>query len=102
MKITARDAPNGQALTVPAVAAGGLNGTHCAARPAQARLAWSRMPSHPGPSSALDIREITHQLNESRPALAAPTAAVAALHLVAGAAALTTTRLARARPGGAP
>jgi hypothetical protein len=51
--------------------------------------------------TALDILEITHQLNESRPALAAPTAAVAALHLVAGAAALTTTRLARARPGGA-
>jgi hypothetical protein len=38
--------------------------------------------------TALDICEVTHQLHESRPGLAALAAAVALLHLLAGAAAL--------------
>ena len=42
--------------------------------------------------TALDIREVTHQLGESRPGLAALAATVALLHLLAGAAALLTTR----------
>jgi hypothetical protein len=46
--------------------------------------------------TALDIRETTHQLSESRPGLAA---AIALLYL-AGAAALLTTRGARSQPGG--
>lgn len=42
--------------------------------------------------TALDIRELTHQLNESRPGLAALAATVAVLHLAAAAAAVLTTR----------
>ena len=38
--------------------------------------------------TALDIRELTHQLHESRPGLAALAATVALLHLLAAAAAL--------------
>lgn len=49
--------------------------------------------------TALDIREVTHQLGESRPGLAALAAAVALLHLLAAAAALLTTREARGRSG---
>jgi hypothetical protein len=48
--------------------------------------------------TALDIREVIHQLNESRPGLAALAAAIAALHLLAGATAIFTTR--RTRPSG--
>lgn len=50
--------------------------------------------------TALDIREVTHQLNESRSGLAALAATIALLHLAAGAAALLTTRQARSQPGG--
>jgi hypothetical protein len=49
--------------------------------------------------AALDIREVTHQLNESRPGLAALAAAVALLHLLAAAAALTARRTAPPRRG---
>jgi hypothetical protein len=42
--------------------------------------------------TALDIREVTHQLGESRPGLAALAATVALLHLLAGAAAVLTIR----------
>jgi hypothetical protein len=49
--------------------------------------------------TALDIREVSHQLNESHPGLAALAAAIAILHLLAGAAALLTMRQARAQPG---
>lgn len=45
--------------------------------------------------TALDIRELTHQLHESRPGLAALAATVAVLHLSAGAAAVLATRSAR-------
>jgi hypothetical protein len=48
--------------------------------------------------TALDIREVTHQLNDSRPGLAALAATVALLHLAAGAAALLTTRNTRSQP----
>jgi hypothetical protein len=48
--------------------------------------------------TALDIREVTHQLNESHPGLAALAAAVALLHLAAGAVALLATRTARSQP----
>jgi len=48
--------------------------------------------------TALDIREVTHQLNESHPGLAALAAAIATLHLLAGAAALLTIRQARTQP----
>jgi hypothetical protein len=51
--------------------------------------------------TALDIREVIHQLNESRPGLASLAAAIAALHLAASAAAVATTRRARATPGAA-
>ena len=51
--------------------------------------------------AALDIRELTHQIHESRPGLAALAAAVALLHLLAAATALlawrTTRRHQRAR-----
>jgi hypothetical protein len=47
--------------------------------------------------TALDIREVTHQLNEHS-GLAAIAATVALLHLAAGAAALLTTRGPRSRP----
>ncbi len=50
--------------------------------------------------TALDIREVTHQLHESHPGLAALAAAVALLHLLAGAAALLTIRSTRRRSGG--
>jgi hypothetical protein len=50
--------------------------------------------------TALDIREVTHQLSESRPGLAALAATVALLHLAAGAAALLATRGTRSRSGG--
>ena len=49
--------------------------------------------------TALDIREVTHQLHESRPGLAALATTVALLHLAAGAAAILTTRPARSRSG---
>lgn len=42
--------------------------------------------------AALDIRELTHQLHESRPGLAALAATVALLHLVAAATALIAWR----------
>jgi hypothetical protein len=42
--------------------------------------------------TVLDVREVTHQLHESRSGLAALAAAVALLHLLAGTAALRTTR----------
>jgi hypothetical protein len=48
--------------------------------------------------TALDIREVTHQLNESRSGLAALAATVALLHLLAGAGALLTTRDTRSQP----
>jgi hypothetical protein len=48
--------------------------------------------------TALDIREVTHQLNESHPGLAALAAAVALLHLAAGAAALLAARGPRSQP----
>ena len=47
---------------------------------------------------ALDIREVTHQLNESHPGLAALAATIALLHLAAGAVALLTTRDTRSQP----
>jgi hypothetical protein len=50
--------------------------------------------------TALDIREVTHQLSESRPGLAAFAATVALLHLLAGAAALLTIRGTRSQSGG--
>jgi hypothetical protein len=49
--------------------------------------------------TALDIREVTHQLNESHAGLAALAAVVATLHLLAGAAAVLTIRHARNQPG---
>jgi NO-binding membrane sensor protein with MHYT domain len=49
--------------------------------------------------TVLDIREVTHQLNESHAGLAALAAAIATLHLLAAAAALLTIRHARTRPG---
>lgn len=49
--------------------------------------------------TALDIREVTHQLDESHPGLAALAAAVAALHVLAGAAALLIIRETRTQPG---
>lgn len=49
--------------------------------------------------TALDIREVTHQLHESRSGLAAFAAAIALLHLLAAAAALLTTREARSQSG---
>ena len=42
--------------------------------------------------TALDVREVTHQLHESHAGLAALAASIALLHLLAGAAALLTTR----------
>jgi len=48
--------------------------------------------------TALDIREVTHQLNESHPGLAALAATIALLHLAAGAVALLTTRDTRSQP----
>ncbi|HEX9354795.1 MAG TPA: hypothetical protein VF933_13395 [Streptosporangiaceae bacterium] len=48
---------------------------------------------------ALDIREVTHQLHESRPGLAALAPTVALLHLLAGAAALLATRGTRSQSG---
>jgi hypothetical protein len=51
--------------------------------------------------TALDIRELTHQLNESHLGLAALAAAIAALHLFAGATALITIRDTRRQPGAA-
>jgi hypothetical protein len=48
--------------------------------------------------TALDIREVTHQLNESHPGLAALAATIALLHLAAGAVALLTTRDNRSQP----
>ncbi len=50
--------------------------------------------------TALDIREVTHQLNESHPGLAALAATIAALHALAGAAALLTIRNTHSRAGG--
>jgi hypothetical protein len=47
--------------------------------------------------TALDIREVTHQLNESRSGLAALAATVALLHLAAGVSALLTTRGSRSQ-----
>lgn len=47
--------------------------------------------------TALDIREVTHQLNESRSGLAALAATVALLHLLAGAVGLLTTRGSRSQ-----
>ncbi len=41
--------------------------------------------------TALDVREVTHQLHESHSGLAALAAAIALLHVLAGAAALLTT-----------
>jgi hypothetical protein len=49
--------------------------------------------------TALDIREVTHQLHESRPGLAALAPTVALLHLLAGAAALLATRGTRSQSG---
>lgn len=51
--------------------------------------------------TALDIRELTHQLDESHAGIAALAATVAMLHLAAGAAALRTARHARRRSGAA-
>ncbi|HEV2375481.1 MAG TPA: hypothetical protein VGS19_25375 [Streptosporangiaceae bacterium] len=48
--------------------------------------------------TALDIREVTHQLNESNSGLAALAATVALLHLAAGAAAVLITRDTRSQP----
>jgi hypothetical protein len=48
--------------------------------------------------TALDIREVIHQLNESHPGLAALAATIALLHLAAGAVALLTTRGTRSQP----
>jgi hypothetical protein len=48
--------------------------------------------------TALDIRELAHQLSESRPGLAALASAIAALHLLAGGAALLATRDTRTAP----
>lgn len=48
--------------------------------------------------TALDIREVTHQLNESHPGLVAFAAVVALLHLAAGTAALLATRDTRRQP----
>jgi hypothetical protein len=45
--------------------------------------------------AALDIRELTHQIHESRPGLAALAAAVALLHLLAAATALQARRTTR-------
>jgi len=51
--------------------------------------------------TALDIRELTHQLNESHAGIAALAATVAMLHLAAGAAALRTARDTRRHSGAA-
>jgi len=51
--------------------------------------------------TALDIRELTHQLNESHLGLAALAAAIAALHLFAGTTALITIRHTRRQPSAA-
>lgn len=48
--------------------------------------------------TALDIREVTHQLNESHSGLAALAATIALLHLAAGAAALLATRGSGSQP----
>ena len=45
--------------------------------------------------AALDIRELTHQIHESRPGLAGLAAAVALLHLLAAATALLAWRTTR-------
>ena len=50
--------------------------------------------------TALDIREVAHQLNESRSGLAALAAAIALLHVLAGVAALRTARDTRRPSGG--
>jgi len=50
--------------------------------------------------TVLDIREVTHQLNESRSGLAALAAVVALLHLLAAVSALLTARAARGRAQG--
>ena len=50
--------------------------------------------------TALDIREVNHRLSESRPGLAALAAAVALLHLLAGAAAILAARGTRSQSGG--
>ena len=42
--------------------------------------------------AGLDLREVTHQLNEARPALATLAAAVALLHILAAGGALLVTR----------
>jgi hypothetical protein len=49
--------------------------------------------------TVLDVRELTHQLNESRSGLAALAAVVALLHLLAAVSALLTARTARGRAG---
>jgi hypothetical protein len=49
--------------------------------------------------TALDIREVTHQLNESHVGLAALAATIAALHLAAGAAALLAALATHRQPG---
>jgi len=51
--------------------------------------------------TALDIRELTHQLNESHAGIGALAATVAVLHLAAGAAALRTARHTRRHSGAA-
>jgi hypothetical protein len=50
--------------------------------------------------TALDIREMIHQLHESRPGLAALAAAVGLLHLLAGGMAILATREARGQSRG--
>jgi len=50
--------------------------------------------------TVLDIREVTHQLNESRSGLAALAAVVALLHMLAAVSALLTARAPRGRAGG--
>ena len=49
--------------------------------------------------TVLDVREVTHQLTESRSGLAALAATVALLHLLAAAGALLVVRTARGRAG---
>jgi hypothetical protein len=61
-----------------------------AARVALAMLAFT----------ALDIREVAHQMHEARPGLTAHAATVAVLRLLAGAAALIAARGIRHHPGG--
>jgi len=50
--------------------------------------------------TALDIRELAHQMHQARPGLAALAATVAVLHPLAAAAALIAARGIRRRPGG--